>query len=505
MKERFDAIVVGAGSAGSVVVRRLIDAGRRVLLLEAGGEDLNSAIHDMSLAGSLWHGPEDWDYYTTPQVHADGRRLHLPRGKVLGGSHSLNGSIWVRGAASDFDGWAEDGCAGWSWDDVLPVYETIENYDGGVGNTRGVGGPVEVVGGYELTAIQQSILDASVEAGLPFNPDYNGGALDGVSQQQINVRDGKRQSTYTAYVRPVQDSPLLEVRTGAWAHRVLFDGHRAVGVEYETADSIQRVHTDTVVLAAGALDSPRILLLSGVGPADELRAVGIDVIANLQGVGKNLHDHFLSPVIFTTTKRTVDPSPSGSSQSQTHHFWRSRPGLTEPDTQPLNFSVPMYQPGMSGPEKGFTLMAGLVTPYSRGALTLTAADPHLPANIDLNALHDRRDVDALAASVALCREIGRQAALAEWGAVELYPGPAVEDARLDEYVRRTVVTYHHQVGTCRMGVDDLAVVDPTLRVRGLDGLYVVDASVMPRVTTANTNAPTILIGEKGARLLLDRS
>ena len=501
----FDVIVVGAGSAGSVVTRRLVDAGRRVLLLEAGGPDTNPMIHDLVGMGTLWHGPEDWDYFTVPQEHAAGRQLHLPRGKVLGGSHSLNAMIWVRGAREDYDGWAAEGNEGWAWDDVLPIFKQIENYDGGGSELRGTDGLLDVVGGYPLSPIQQSIIDAAVEIGLEHNPDYNGDHLDGVSQQQITVRGGTRLSSYRAYVQPIVGAEGLTIETGAHVHRLLLEGTRAIGVEYEQGGALAQAHATEIVLAAGALDSPRVLLRSGIGPAAELATHGIESVVDLPGVGKNLHDHLLSPVIFATDSRPVDPPQPGVSVTQTHLFWKSDPALTVPDTQPINFSVPMYEPWMTGPESGFSLMAGLVTPHSRGSLTLTGPDPSDPIAIDLAALSDERDLVSLEASVRQCREIGGAAALAEgWGARELYPGPDVDDdGALREYVRRTAITYHHQVGTCRMGRDAQAVVDSRLRVHGVMGLRVVDASIMPRITTGNTNAPAVLIGEQGARFLLD--
>ena len=358
-------------------------------------------------------------------------------------------------------------------------------------------------GDYPLVPIQQSIIDAAVEIGLPYNPDYNDGVLDGVSQEQITVRNGSRLNTYIAYVRPIEDHPNLEITTGAWVHRVLLTGGRATGVEVEVDGEVRTVTADDVVLAAGALDSPRILLRSGIGPKDELAEIGIEPLVDLPGVGKNLHDHLLSPVIFTTDDREVDPPQPGVSVTQTHLFWRSDPDLPVPDTQPINFSVPMYQDGMSGPESGFSLMAGLITPYSRGSVTLTGAGPHDPIAIDLAALEDDRDAASLVASVAQCRAIGRAPALAAWGARELYPGPDVADEDLDAYVRQTAITYHHQVGTCRMGVGPDAVVDPKLRVRGVDGLWVADASVMPTIISGNTNAPAVLIGERGAAFLLE--
>ena len=503
----YDVIVVGAGSAGSVVTRRLVDAGRRVLLLEAGGPDTNPMIHDPVGMGSLWHGPEDWDYFTVPQEHAADRQLHLPRGKVLGGSHSLNAMIWVRGARQDYDGWAAEGNPGWAWDDVLPIFKAIENYDGGASDLRGGDGPLDVIGEYPLSPIQQSIIDAAVEIGLEHNPDYNGDHLDGISQQQITVRDGARLSSYRAYVHPIVGADGLTIETGAWVHRLLFDGTRVVGVEYERDGELVDAHAAVVVLAAGALDSPRILLRSGVGPAAELSALGIESVVDLPGVGKNLHDHLLSPVIFTTDVKPVDAPQPGVSVTQTHLFWKSDSSLEVPDTQPINFSVPMYEPWMQGPDSGFSLMAGIVTPYSRGSVTLTGSAPRDPIAIDLAALTDERDLASLEASVRQCREIGGAPALAEgWGARELYPGPDVDDDEsLRDYVRRTAITYHHQVGTCRMGGDDLAVVDARLRVHGLEGLRVIDASIMPRITTGNTNAPAVMIGEQGARFLLDPS
>ena len=501
---RPDVIVIGAGSAGSVIVRRLIDAGQRVLLLEAGGPDTNEAIHNPARMGELWHSPDDWDYFTVPQAHAAGRRLHLPRGRVLGGSHALNAMIWVRCAPQDYDHWAALGNPGWGWDDVLPVFKRIENYDGPASPLRGTDGLLDVTVNYELHPIQQSIIDAAVQTGIPENPDYNGASLDGVARQQVTVRDGRRLSTWVAYAEPVIDSPLLTVVTGAWVHSLLIDGDRVTGVEYEVGGALERVQADQVVLAAGAIDSPRILLRSGIGPADELRRLGIEPVLDLPGVGENLHDHLLSPVIFATDDRAIDPFPAGTGITQTHHFWRSRPELEVPDTQPIHFSVPMYEPWMSGPASGFSLMGGIIAPESRGKLTLAGNDPHAETLIDLNALAGEADLVALEASVRQCREIGRAPALADaWGARELYPGPDVEDdAQLRDYVRRTAITYHHQVGTCKMGVDDLAVVDPTLRVHGIRGLMVADASIMPRVTSGNTNAPTVMIAEMAADFLL---
>ncbi|UOQ61250.1 GMC family oxidoreductase N-terminal domain-containing protein [Leucobacter rhizosphaerae] len=504
-------IVVGAGSAGSVVARRLADAGVQVTVIEAGGEDTNPAIHDLARMPELWHSPDDWDYRTIPQPGANGHRIHLPRGKVLGGSHSLNATIWVRCSPVDFDHWASLGNDGWAWDDVLPVYKAIENFHGeGDPAYRGRDGLLDVTNEYELDPIQQSIIDAAVQEGLPYNPDYNGASLDGVSQQQITVRDGKRLNTYMTYLKPVRDRVTVEV--GCWVHELIFadraegsdEAPRVIGVRFAQGGETRELFADEVILAAGALDSPRVLLRSGIGPSEELREVGIEPLVDLPGVGKNLHDHLLAPVIYETSKPVGPPRP-WVSVTQTHHFWESREGLDRPDTQPIHFSVPMYgeylEPRSSD---GFSLLGGLVTPQSRGELKLSGPNPEDPTLIDLKALEHEDDVASLVASVEQCRRIGRQEALAgEWGATEIYPGPEIGDGEdLVDYVRETLATYHHQVGTCKMGVDELAVVSPRLAVHGIDGLRVIDASIMPRVTTGNTNAPSILIGELGAKFVL---
>lgn len=501
-------IVVGAGSAGSVIARRLADAGVTVTVLEAGGEDTNPAIHDLSRMGELWHSADDWDYYTTPQPGANGRRLHLPRGKVLGGSHSLNAMIWVRCAPQDFDHWAALGNDGWAWKDVLPVYKAIENFSGGESALRGVEGLLDVTGDYALSAIQQSIFDAAVQEGLPYNEDYNGASLEGVSQQQITMRDGERFNTYMAYLKPVRDT--VDVRVGCHVHELIFaesapgETPRVVGVRYEQNGEIAELTADEVILAAGAIDSPRVLLRSGIGPADELGEVGIDVVLDLPGVGRNLHDHVLAPVIFAT-EQPIDPPHEGVSVTQTHLFWTSRDGLDRPDTQPINFSVPMFGENLE-PREGsaFSLLGGLITPQARGSIKLSGPNLADPLLIDIDALGHEDDVASLVASVQQCRRIGAQAALAEdWGANELYPGPAIGDGEdLVNYVRDTVATYHHQVGTCAMGTGAEAVVSPRLNVHGIDGLRVADASIMPRVTTGNTNAPAVLIGELAAKFVL---
>jgi len=491
-----DVVVIGAGSAGAAVARRLVDGGAHVLLLEAGGRDDHPAIRDPGRVHELWLSEVDWAYETVPQPHAAGRRLAWPRGKVLGGSSCLNAMIWVRGSPADFDTWADLGADGWSWEDVRPVYERIER--------REPGGPgtVSLLTSFEPNAIHVSITEAALERGIPLNPDYNGASQDGVSFMQYSIEDGVRHSTAAAYLHPIEGDANLELVTDATARRLLFEDARCVGVEWSHGGTVERSRARQVVVCGGTIGSAQLLLLSGVGPADHLRSVGVDVVADVPGVGANLHDHLLSPVIFGAEREVGPPSP-GLPACQTHLFWRSRPGLPVPDLQPIHFMFPMYEDWMEGPENGFTLMGGMVRPVSRGTLQLTGPTPEDPVALDPNVLACEADLECLVAAVELCRRIGAADALSDWGATERYPGPSVDtpDA-LRAYVRRTAITYHHQVGTCKMGTDAEAVVDPRLRVHGIDGLRVAYASIMPTVTTGNTNAPSIMIGERAAEFVL---
>jgi choline dehydrogenase-like flavoprotein len=494
-----EVIVVGAGSAGCALTRRLVDAGVDVLLLEAGGPDDSPAIHDPARFHELWLAAEDWAYHTTPQPQAADRALHWPRGKVLGGSSCLNGLIHVRGARTDYEEWVRLGAAGWSWEDVLPAFRRMEDFDGGASELHGAAGPLRIMSRYALAPIHEAIMDAAVQVGIERNPDYNSGLLDGVAQMQLTIRDGRRDSAAAAYLRPVLGAGNLRVLTRAHVHRLLLEDTRCGGVEFDHDGTLHRARAGSeVVVSAGAIEAPALLLRSGIGPADELRRVGIDAAVDLPGVGRNLHDHLLSPSIWAADAEIV-PFEPGLSPIQTHLWWRSRAGLPGPDTQPIHFSVPLYEPWMEGPANAFTLMGGMVRPQSRGSIKLSGPSPSDPLIIDPRILSVQQDLVALAASLCQVREMGAAPALRAWGARELYPGPEVTDAaQVRDYVRRTAISYHHQVGTCRMGVDAEAVVDPRLRVHGVEGLRVADASVMPAVTSGNTNAPSLMIGERAA-------
>ena len=381
------------------------------------------------------------------------------------------------------------------------MFKRSEDFDRGASEYHGTGGPLHVYTRYEPHLLNAAAVAAAQEAGIPFNDDHNGASLDGVGFAQLNIRDGRRATSATAFLAPVADAANLTVLTEAAAQRLLFEGERCIGVEVAHGGAVHRIRAEgEVVICGGTIESPKLLLLSGIGAADELGRLGIGVVADLPGVGLNLHDHLLSPVIYSAS-RPMPPPQDGLQPLHSHLFAHSRSGLPAPDLQPLFFHLPLYLEGMDGPADGYTLMAGIIRPESRGSLRLASADPAAAPLLDPACLSSDVDTDALAAAIELCREVGAQSALADWRGDELYPGPAVRGSELRAYVRETAITYHHQVGTCKMGTDELAVVDPELRVRGIEGLRVADASVMPRVTSGNTHAPTVMIAERAAELV----
>ena len=524
--EEFDHIVVGAGSAGCVIARRLVDAGRRVALVEAGGPDYNPAIHKPNRSWELWNSAEDWAYSTEPQEHSLKTPLFWPRGKVLGGSSALNGMIYIRGAKSDFDAWAYNGAPGWSYADVLPYFKKSEDYEDGPGEYHGAGGPLPVTHIKEPNPATVAMIEAAAEVGVPRNDDPNAGDILGVGLTHMTVRDGRRMSTWTAFIEPIVDCPLLTVITSAQVKGLAFDGSgRAVGVRLsrpglvyshrtDPADSVPRpalpAWTATelrcsgdVIVSGGVIGSAQLLLLSGIGPADDLRPLGIEVRADLAGVGANLHDHALATILYSSARQI----PEGKANNlEAHFFAKSDQGMTAPDLQPLMSHFPMPVPGYDAPEygDGYAIVAGIIRPMSRGRLWLRSADPAEHPVIDPHYLEEKADVRALLASLKLSREVGEARALDEFRAREIAPGPDVRtDEELIEYGMRNLITYHHQVGSCKMGIDNMAVVSPAdLSVYGVDGLRVADASVMPAVTSGNTNAPSIMIGERCADFLL---
>jgi choline dehydrogenase-like flavoprotein len=523
----FDHIVVGAGSAGCVIARRLVDAGRRVALIEAGGPDYNPAIHQPNRAWELWYSPEDWAYSTEPQEHSLKTSVSWPRGKVLGGSSALNGMIYVRGAKSDYDAWAYNGAPGWSYADVLPYFKKSEDYEYGPSEYHGVGGPLPVIHIKEPNPVTLAMIEAAAETGVPRNDDPNAEDILGVGLTHMTVRDGWRMSAWTAFIEPIVDRPLLTVITSAQVTSLVFDAAgRAAGVRLSRPGLVYAARTDKtdsvphpvlpewtatelrssgdVIVSGGSIGSPQLLLLSGIGPADDLRPLGLDVRADLPGVGANLHDHALATILYESARKI----PEGKANNlEAHFFAKSDPGMTAPDLQPLMSHFPMPVEGYPqlGYGDGYAIVAGIIRPLSRGRLWLRSADPAVHPVIDPHYLEEKQDVRALLAALKLSREVGQAGALKEFRAREIAPGPDVKtDEELVEYGMRNLITYHHQVGTCKMGIDNQAVVSPsTLKVYGVEGLRVADASVMPAVTSGNTNAPSIMIGERCADFLLE--
>ena len=501
----YDYIIIGAGSAGCVLANRLTENGASVLLIEAGGPDATEMISTPMRLIELWGTEYDWGYQTVPQEHAANRQLFWPRGKTLGGSSSLNGMIYVRGNASDYDAWASDfGCEGWDYASVLPYFKKSEDFSRGADEYHGVGGPLHVTADFEPHPVTRAIVEAAIEAGHPFNEDTNGAQQDGVAYVDLNTKDGKRASTAVAFLRPALERENLALITNARVLKVDFDGNRASGVTYLQENETRQVSAAReVIVCGGAIESPRILMMSGIGPKAHLEEVGIKVLHDLPGVGQNLNDHTLCPVIYEGAKELPPPSDMTITVLHAHLFLRSDPSLPGPDMQPLFFNVPYYTPEMEKPTgNAFTLNASGVQPASAGEIRLTGPAIDDQLHIDPKVLSNQHDVDILVTSMRQMREIANQPALAEWKGREIYPGEDVQsDEELAAYARSAVMSYHHQNGTCAMGKGEMAVVDPQLRVHGVQGLRVVDASIFPRVPAGNTNAPVIMVAEKAADMI----
>ncbi|MFC1401778.1 MULTISPECIES: GMC family oxidoreductase [Streptacidiphilus] len=509
-QEEHDYVIVGAGSAGCVLARRLIErTGARVLLLEAGGPDDRAVVHrtDIPSMVSMWDQEDyTWPYLTTPQPGLDGRRIALPQGRLLGGGSSVNAMMYVRGNRRDFDGWQARGNPGWGYRDVLPYFTRAETFaEAGAGGDgyRGADGPLSVVGYEDPSPVARAFVAAAVETGLAADEgDYNAGRQEDTAfyYQSTRTKDDQRCSTAVAYLAPVLADPRLTVRTDARVQQVLLQGGRAVGVSYLHQGVVrQALAGSEVVLAAGALATPRLLLLSGIGPAEELRGHGIETLVDLPGVGRNLQDHLLVGIAFESL---VDlPFPQLLAEAGLVTATGRDSGADDPDLQyffgPVQFVDDRFK--TDGP--GFTFAPIVVQPRSRGSVTLASARPEDLPVVDPHYLEHPADLEVLVRGLELARELAGRPAFAPFRGRELAPGVEAGRSELEAYVRAYASTVWHPVGTCRMGVHEDCVVDPALRVRGVDGLRVVDASIMPTITRGNTNATAIMIGEKAADLV----
>jgi choline dehydrogenase len=521
----FDYVVVGAGPAGCVLASRLsADPGSSVLLLEAGPPDRKIETRVPAAATKLFKTSYDWDYVTTCQPGLAGRELYWPRGKTLGGSSAINFQIYARGNRCDFDLWAELGNPGWGFEQVLPYFRRLEHRRQGDPRLRGRNGPLCIEDLRDPNPMTLAFVRAAVEAGLAANDDVNGAAQDGVGLSQVTQRRGRRWSAAAAYLRPARRRPNLTVRTGARATRVLFERGRAAGVEYLDLAGGQREVARAgreVIVAGGAVASPHLLLCSGVGPAEALRRVGVKVVHALPGVGENLQDH---PVVWVvaTSRQPVSlaaaESPANlarwllrrrgmltSNGGEACAFARCSPTLPAPDLELVFVPGPYIGHLLQRPAwHGLTVGAAALQPRSRGRVTLASADPLAPPLLDPGYLTDQggHDLATLVCGIKLARRILEMPALAGFAGQTVRPSPGVRsDADVAAFIREQAETLYHPVGTCRMGQDELAVVDPQLRVRGLDGLRVVDASVMPAIVRGHTSAATIMIAEKAADLI----
>jgi choline dehydrogenase len=525
----FDYVIVGAGSAGCVLANRLsADGTNSVLLLEAGPKDTNLWIHVPLGYGKLFKEKTvNWMYQTEPEPGLDGRSVFQPRGKVLGGSSSINGLLYVRGQHEDYDRWRQRGNTGWGYDDVLPYFRKAENQQRGADKYHGAGGPLPVSDWRHADPLSEAFVVAAAQTGIPTNPDFNGASQEGAGFFQTTTQRGRRASTAWSYLRPARSRSNLQVETSALAQRILFEGRRARAVEYRQSGALRTARARREILvSSGAYNSPQLLQLSGVGPAQLLKQHGIDVVLDAPGVGNDLQDHLqvrlvtrcsqpvtLNDVLNHPVRRVMAGAryaafrkgPLTIAAGTSGAFFKTNPRLATPDIQ-IHF-LPFSTDRMGEKLHSFSAFSASVCqlrPESRGSLRIKSADPTVPPEIRINYLATETDRAAFIDGIKILRRILAAPALKSYAVDEIHPGPKVtSDEDILAFCRKTGSTVYHPTSTCRMGNDPLAVVDQRLRLRGMDGLRVVDASVMPDLMSGNTNAPTIMIAEKASDMILE--
>jgi choline dehydrogenase len=519
----YDYIVIGAGSAGCVVAARLTENSHKtVLLLEAGKSDNKQEIRIPAAFSKLFHSEYDWDFKTEPEPATANRARYWPRGKTLGGSSSLNAMMYVRGHRTDYDQWAQAGNAGWGYDDVLPMFRRSEHFvgDGAEAAFHGSDGPLVVSNQPSPNPLTRAFVGAAESVGLKRLGDINGTSQDGVALTHVNQRHGRRWSAADAFLRPAMKRQNLKVETECLVREIVFEGRRAVGVKYARGGAVTEARAAReVVLCAGAIGSPQILMLSGVGPAAALAALGIPVVADLPGVGQNLQDHLSSgisyqcrePVSLASAESLANLArylllgrgPLTSNVGEALAFIRSREGLAAPDLELIFAPAFFMEHGAANPAgHGFTVGVILLRPESRGSVTLRSRDPTAAPSIRPNYLAAPADLATLIAGLRYARRLVDTDALAPYRGAEVWPGSGTTaDDALAQFIREKSETLYHPVGTCRMGGDSLGVVDANLRVRGLEGLRVADASIMPTIIGGHTHAPAVMIGEKAAEMI----
>lgn len=525
----YDYIVVGAGSAGAVVANRLsADARNRVLLLEAGpARNLWTRI-PIGYVKLINNPAANWCYASEPEASTNGRKLPVPRGRLLGGSSSINGNAFVRGQAQDFDTWAQMGNRGWSYKDVLPFFKRMESFEGGDDAYHGRDGPLRITNPEASDPLFQALIKAAGEVGIEHNRDYNGARQDGIAMSQATIASGRRMSTAHCYLDPIRRRRNLHIETGALTKALLLDGKRCTGVRYSVGGTVREARaTREVVVSAGTINSPQLLELSGIGQPERLQTLGIAVRHALPGVGENLRDHYAprtrwaigaEGITFNDRGRGLalmrqalrylvsGKGMLGMVAAPLRAFVRSREGLAAPDL--LLGWVPMLtEPGLKGPklsrQSGMTCYAHPMRPESKGHIHIVSADPRKPPAINFNFLSAPIDAELTVRAIRIARAVMTAPAMADMQVTEIAPGaPRTSDDQILDWVKQAGETTYHPVGTCKMGPDAMAVVDDQLRVRGIDGLRVADASIMPTLTSGNTNAPSIMIGEKAAHMVL---